>query len=620
MQFSDWLNQIQNKFNFKNIDIARHSGIHASTISRYRRGTRIPINNPDHLNKIISGLIELAEAKNKIAELYQLVGYQQDTHSKPDLFDELLQISEACLLRNVDETIEFENYVPDFERKLDFFMQTFSVSNARLANALNLDNSLISRWRSGARLLKKDHPALEAIIDYFTNIIEKKQNTELTMPQQHFMAFIEKGPGFNLAENLSAWFLSAQNESMIVQQNVKKILDKINDWHGNKIELIQPDSIYFQTLGAVKKQETYRGLAGLREAVIRFFTDIIFSEQKRKLQLFSNQEMDWLGADKKFLQAWLICMDTIVKQGHEIEIIHNLGRSMEEITMGIEKWLPLHMNVNVTPYTCDSLNLSGNKNPLVKTMFIDVGNAAINAEMVRGSEDQTDYHYFTSSSKVKDLSDQFEHLLRISEPIMHFYKPDAIFSDEIFNVWQKENVSQATDDVTNQVTLLYPTIPLSFFPDILIGDMLSATNLGEETVRLIMTENKRLRLMFEKFMNRGKLFLVGPFDRQIKSDPVILLPHTNDVKTLKLTQDQYMLGLDSLRKYQKKYPNFRIFNLQTSPFKNLHVLSFDDHTILMHKTSKPHLLIRFQHQLSVTSLNRYLKALVKQSGRYIHQG
>ncbi|HHU53227.1 MAG TPA: hypothetical protein GXZ43_04010 [Clostridiaceae bacterium] len=615
MRFSDWLNQIQNKLKFKNIEIADCSGIHASTISRYRRGARSPVNNQDHLNRIVSGIIKLAEERNQISELCELVECQQYAHNKSELFNELLKISESFFLKEIDDdTTRPENYVPDFDRKLDFFMQTFSISNARLANALNLDNSLISRWRNGARLLKNDNPALETMINYFTNIIEKKQNYKLTMPQQHFIAFIEKGPAFNTAENLASWFLSIQNESIVVQQNVKNILDKINDWHGNKLELIQPDSVYFQTLGAVKKQESYRGIAGLREAVIRFFTDIILSEEKRKLQLFSNQEMDWLATDKNFMQTWLICMNTIVKQGHEIEIIHYLGRSPEEITLGIEKWLPLHMNVNVTAYTCDSLNLSGNRNPLVKTLFIDAGNAAINAEMIRGAEDQSEYHYYTSYNKLKDLSDQFEQLQRISEPIMYFYKSDAIFSEEIIKTWQKEGINKSAKEEADQVILLYPTIPMCFFPDIFIKEILSATNLDNRTVSLILTENEKLRLILKKFLTRGEIFLIGPFDDQVRSDLIVLLPHTNDVKIIKLSREQFQIGLDSLHKYQKEFANLKVINLHTSPFKNLHALSFNKHTILLRKMSKPHLLIRFQHQLSVTGLNRYLKALAEQSG------
>lgn len=121
MQFSEWLNQIQNKLDLKNVDIANCSGIHPSTISRYRRGGRSPVNNPEHLKRIVSGIIKLAEEKHQISELFQLVGYQQNTHDKSDLFDELLRISESFFRQNVDDdTIQLENYVPDFNRKLDF--------------------------------------------------------------------------------------------------------------------------------------------------------------------------------------------------------------------------------------------------------------------------------------------------------------------------------------------------------------------------------------------------------------------------------------------------------------------------------------------------------------------
>jgi len=53
-----------------------------------------------------------------------------------------------------------------------------------------LDHSLISRWRSGIRTLKKDNPTLETLVAYIADTLTKAQKTDLPNAQQHFIQCI----------------------------------------------------------------------------------------------------------------------------------------------------------------------------------------------------------------------------------------------------------------------------------------------------------------------------------------------------------------------------------------------------------------------------------------------
>lgn len=54
-----------------------------------------------------------------------------------------------------------------FSHRLNLLMNTFGVSNSRLARVLSLDASLVSRWRTGARAPAKDSTHIAAIASYF---------------------------------------------------------------------------------------------------------------------------------------------------------------------------------------------------------------------------------------------------------------------------------------------------------------------------------------------------------------------------------------------------------------------------------------------------------------------
>ncbi|QNB45639.1 hypothetical protein BR63_04535 [Thermanaerosceptrum fracticalcis] len=48
-----------------------------------------------------------------------------------------------------------------FSHKLNHLMEIFGVSNNRLAKALSIDASLVSRWRTGNRVPAQDSPYIK---------------------------------------------------------------------------------------------------------------------------------------------------------------------------------------------------------------------------------------------------------------------------------------------------------------------------------------------------------------------------------------------------------------------------------------------------------------------------
>ncbi len=54
-----------------------------------------------------------------------------------------------------------------FRDKLILLMDLYKVSNSQLARGINVDASLISRWRSGQRVMAANSPHVTKIAEYF---------------------------------------------------------------------------------------------------------------------------------------------------------------------------------------------------------------------------------------------------------------------------------------------------------------------------------------------------------------------------------------------------------------------------------------------------------------------
>ncbi len=462
MLFADWLDLIISEMNLKNLDIAEHSGIHQSTISRLRRADRLPSLSNNQVEELLNSVFRLSLKKNPSDKLKNLLG-QQLCQQRPDQFsacnqDLLIRLQveiskekltlialsdifhETARLLIAEDYARKESdgkkYLSDFSKKLDHLMQLFSITNAELANSINFDNSLISRWRNGSRIPQANNVAIKKIADFFADIITardlKKECEPLDKAQKSFLLFVQSFSQPDLSDNLLAWFQNVQTESSLLNPRSQRLLKEIDKYlpHSSAAELI--DIAYLEELMSSPKHLVYHHISGLREAIVRFLAEIIISDKKHTLLLFSNQKMDWLDKEPRFMKIWELLMYTLLCQGHKIEIIHTFGRSGNEISIALEKWLPLYLKGEITPYTCDRLNLYGkNQSPLVKTLFINPGCSAINAELIQGNEENSGYFYYTSGSKLQDFCHQFEQLKELSEPVFPILLKQNSFITEL---------------------------------------------------------------------------------------------------------------------------------------------------------------------------------------------
>lgn len=269
-----------------------------------------------------------------------------------------------------------------FSEKLNYLMVITKTTNTELANALNINQSVISRFKLGKREPGKDSDYFISIAKYFSHKIYK-----LNM-QNKFSPFMNTCSENKLIISISEWLKNNENTN-----NTNMILNSKN------------------------KTMYYYGNEGKQEAVLIFLKNLenIFSET---LYLYSDENMNWM-LDENFSKKWSSLLVSILKNGNKIIIIHSLSRNYSELVNAVFKWLPLYLTGNIEPYYIPKLRDSITR----RSIFIS-SNQAVTSNSVENNTDNMLNMYISEPQAVFAIKEEFKNYLNISSPLLNIqYNP-----------------------------------------------------------------------------------------------------------------------------------------------------------------------------------------------------
>ena len=128
--------------------------------------------------------------------------------------------------------------------------------------------------------------------------------------------------------------------------------------------------------------------------------------------LYSDSSMSWMTGD--FIKVWASLMTACLKNGTRIKIIHNVERSVNEMTNAIISWMPLYLSGLIEPYY--STSPAGSRYSC--TIFIDPENACVHSFGVREGAAETEYFYFTDEERIDRGIGDFEALISKCSPLL----------------------------------------------------------------------------------------------------------------------------------------------------------------------------------------------------------
>ncbi len=411
--FKDRFDHILESLQMNNTETASVSELDRTYISRLRKGERVIRKGSSTAEKIAEGIVAFTE--NKGIALYQELGlkkYPGKNRIKTLLLDYLFQdekeegvIQAGKDLRGIKPAIT--PYSHPSGECIQHVMLLSGVSNAQLSRMINVDASLISRYRSGDRKLDPHSGITKRISEVLYKRIEKRG----------LLSELSDITGLSETELKGDLFLDwLCDPGSVDRRNAESARRLLNAFSSYDMDtgmiLPSPEEAVSESLLKSKK-DLYIGYDGFKEAILLFLIKVLKQNQPEIL-LYSDQDIDWLVEDPLFRMKWASLMSECVKKGVRISIIHNIDRSINEMNEAILSWLPLYMSGMIQSWYCRKK--AGER--FSQTIFLCPGRFSITGTNVKGTEKQGIYRFVTSIDELDILGKGMKHLFSSSLPLV----------------------------------------------------------------------------------------------------------------------------------------------------------------------------------------------------------
>lgn len=535
MDFPEKINLIMDELGADNVSIARYGGFDRTSLSRFRNGKRVPGASSRTAGMLVEGIYLYADNENSLEKLCSI------TEGDPRGTSEEIKDSVSTWLYNGMQKVrpakkaERKSLTLNaFSERLDAVMSIAGISNIQMSRLMNVDSSLISRYRAGVRTPRSNPELSEKLSDVLWHHLQKFQKKE------DLAAVMECDAAELDRDSFFSWLCDFDSMQQGSYADVEKLMTAF-DMHLSASG-IPPVVLGGQSGEFTDERGIYTGTEGLREAVIRFLGNAALSEAK-ELWLYSDENMDWLTSDPDFRIKWMRLMVSCAKNGIRIRIIHNIDRGFDEMSGAIISWLPLYMTGMIESFYCKKPGGSR----FAHSLYICPGYSAIEAFHVSGTEFSGIYHYHTEKELLDILSSEYEKLLSVSSPLISVAPPMS-------------GIKEGDRLVSVRNTLSAVTMSEAL-----------ADSFGSDGFKAMW----RLRRdVFEGCLKDGYVYEcvpLAPVETVLSGGvPVQAL---SDGERLTYSPEQYKAHIRLIIDLLNRFPSYRFYMLEDTPFHNMTIVT-----------------------------------------------
>ncbi len=534
-------------------EIARFAGCSSGNISRLKSGNRVPGKKSRTIDLLTEGIYSYADYEALLPELKDLTGAENTSREilipaiKNWLYSpgEVTHVPHTRIRRSKRKKTMLRQ---SFGERLKLAMTALELSNNQLAALLNVDTSLISRWRKG---LYSPHGNEVLSHNLAAVLVTRAEKLEL---QDKLEALCGTTPD---VLTVSQWLYEVVIADSTALAHL--LLHSIDDYTPNTGDCpreTRPSSF--------EMRERYWGTEGLRNAVLRFLSET--EEEGGELWLHSDETIDWITGDSDFLSCWISMMMKCVKRGVRIRIIHHMGRTVQETVSALKAWYPLYMSGLIEPYFFNR----DIQSRFCHTCFLRVGSAAIQGVYPQGSGEHRYYEYITDAERLTALREEYRILFASARPFLKTYTEDM-----------GEDFRRLMHTKPGPRNYLVSSLPIFTMPPELITRIIG---------RLELPENKKVKLRkyyhemnhrFTKLLEKEPVNLVLCVSQEKGARPVNFSLDMLGL-SLRYEREEYEEHLEAIKALVNNERNFHLTLLPSSPFKGLQLVTIGDTLAALH--------------------------------------
>lgn len=565
-----------------NTQIAHYAGCSQSHISRLRSGKRSFSPKHEMMLRFAQAVYSYAREEELLPVLMKLLRESDDSEETVTkaliawLYDtNAYELPESQTPKSREEGRLAKE---SFGQRLSLIQSSLGISNVALASMAKTDSSLISHYRSGYTSAPKEKTSL-----YYELPASLYSYAQRTM-KEHTLARLLDIPEEELsAEKVLKWLYD--NNKIVRYPSAEMVFHFIDNYAPS-----QPSAGSLPAIPDIEIKEHYRGAEGLRAAVIRFLAEA--SRTGGRLCLYSDESMEWMSEDPKFRSIWSFLMAACIQNGVKIRIIHNMNRSLEELSKAIIAWFPLYVIGGIEPY----VSRSRNNERFRHTIFLHEKNACISSfsPIALNNQDDRWYNYITDTERLRSVQHAYDSMLENSSSILKVYTAE---NQEVYRNHLLDNIQT--------LSMLLFTPPLWTMPEELFSRIMNRLPISNEKKNEIREDYRRNRdLILSSFEDLDINIFLCPMETGEDNDlPKINFSHALLTPGFPYTREEYEEHLASLPRLSKRIKGIRFTSLRTSPFQKIQIIAMKRSVIIVCKQTMIQAVEFFDYNLARTTHN-----------------
>ena len=374
-------------------ELCNASGISPASFSRYKSGKRVP--DP--------GTESFVQLCNAIARIAAQKGIQDLT---PALVKESFAACEDFI--STDKEL--------LRRNFNTLLVALNINLTQMCQYTNYDPSAVFRIRNGTR---KPGDAGQFASSVASFVARKMQ----TPPEIAAVAELI-GCDPDLISDVSVrhakiktWLLEQQDQNAR-SDNVAQFLSKVDTFDLNEyIKTLSFDDLKVPANPIhIPTSRTYLGINEMREGVQDFIKATVLSKSMSYVTMYSDLPMKEIARDAESMRMLMFGVAMMLTKGVRINVIHNIYRSLDDMMLGLESWIPLYMTGQISPYYFKNA-----QNSIFRHLFCVSGAAALYGEAIAGYHTDGKYQLTKSKHWVEYYRKRADEMLKNAYPLMDIY-------------------------------------------------------------------------------------------------------------------------------------------------------------------------------------------------------
>ena len=574
MEFSEVLDGYMSAAGCTAAELAGACGLAPSTVSRYLAGTRVPS----------ASALPAQRLAHALAELAARTGTELDE-------GEVAANLAAHARGGIGERAG---------RKLALLLQTFGVTRARLASELGYSTSHVSRLASGTRSPADFDAFARKAAAFFAEHAERTGSAEALERLCASAGADEQGA--TLAERTYAWLAAADGDARAARGGgeLEPFLRKLDAFDLERyvaaLRMSAPAQEARQVRSAPESALTcYEGIPGFCEAELDFLACACAEPAGSRVVLFSDMPMqDKMETVPEFPVRWVAALAALVQGGHVVENVHDVGRSLPEMMLGLEAWLPLYMTGMVRPSYLPS-HRDGTLRHLVRCS----ATAALEGQAIAGAYEHVSCQLFRDPTAVAHFRTRAEDLLARTKPLADIYTArDA----QAFHA-----LLDAEAAAGGRRALVLSAPPLLTMDEGLLADVLAESGLSADEVGRVRAAWSAQRTRAEEELSRGEanvtIARVEP-EAFARVTPRLALGDAFCTREVPYSADAYARHLELTERFAAEHPAWHLAWGPDLGFRNIQIAVKPGAWALVSKSTSPAIHFMLRHAQMVRAFER----------------